>query len=162
MRGARLMKERWREWLGAVKKRAASVASRGDLVTEGRKILARYLRTTLGRCPACGADFADHLFTQFAITVYTVETQRRAEDFLLAVRERRWRDVLKFKEFENVSDALVARAIRCPGRQIVVLVMLDPYDFYDTMSIAEQQVLDHDSSRELESLINRDEWEPLA
>lgn len=156
------MKESWRECLGALKKRAAGWLGTEDDVTRGLKLVAGYLRSGLGRCPACGGDFTDHSFVRFAMTLYVIENERRCNDFLAALREQRWRDALQFREFDPLNDALVAHAVRCPGRRLVWVVMHEPYNFADLPSIFEMRVLDAQSSAELESLIERDPWVPLA
>lgn len=130
-------------------------------MTKGQQIVIANLRRMLGSCPVCNQNFTSHLYTRFAITIFTRERQHRIAEFLKALREHRWRDVMEFNEFDGMEDALVAHALRCGGRQIVWLVIREPYELGDSPTLVEQEILNLENSREIESLISQDSWVSL-
>lgn len=131
------------------------------LKREGQKIEAENLRLMLGRCSVCEQEFTGHSYARFALTPLTKENGQHVNDFLRALREHRWSDVIKFRDYEALSDALGAHALRCAGRQIVWLAIRDPFEPGDTQSIIEQGILDHEDSRVLEAAIGRVCWVSL-
>lgn len=135
--------------------------SNEKLIREGQKIEVANLRRMLGRCPVCDQEFTGHYYARFALTPLAKENERHVNEFLTALREHRWSDVIEFRDFEPLSDALGAHALRCAGRQIVWLAIRDPFELGDTQSIIEQEILDHEDSRKLESLISQDSWVSL-
>jgi hypothetical protein len=128
---------------------------------KGQKIVTENLQLMLGHCPICDQEFTGHYYARFAVTVLTNENGQRVNDFLTILREHRWTDVMKFREFDPLCDALVAQALRCAGRQIVWMAIREPFELGDTSSILEQEILDHEDSRELESLTSQDRWVSL-
>lgn len=131
------------------------------LIREGRKLEVANLRRMLGSCPICGQDFTGHYYASFALTPLPKENKQQVDEFLKALREHRWADAKKFRDFEPLDDAIGAQALRCAGRQIMWLAMLYPYEPGADQSIIEQGILDHEESRLLEDLIERDGWVAL-
>lgn len=131
------------------------------LIEEGQKIEVANLRRLLGRCPVCEQEFAGHYYSTFALTPFTKANEWRVDEFLTALREHRWGDVMKFRDYEALSDALGAQALRCVGGKIVWLALCYPFEPGDTQSIIERETLDHEESRALESFIGQDRWASL-
>ena len=131
------------------------------LIHEGQKIEVANLRRMFGRCPVCQREFAGHYYARFALTTFTDENAQHVNEFLSALREHRFEDVRKFRDYEALSDALGAHALRCAGRQILWLAIREPVEPGDTQSIIEQEILDHEESRKLESLISQERWVSL-
>ena len=121
---------------------------------------ATHLRRLLDVCPVCKGGFTGHRFARFAITVSSRSTEKRADEFLLALKEHRWNDVLAFKEFDAMSDAIVANVVRCAGRQLAWIAVLEPFELFDGPSIMGWDVVDPQS--ELEALIEQDKWFPMS
>ena len=120
--------------------------------------MAANLRKWLKHCPACEGGFTDHYFASFAITVVDEARMSRATELLAALRDERWNDTLQFREFEPLRDALVAHVLRCPGRRLIWLAVLEPFELADSAYIVDYGMVSPESKPKLESIISPDKW----
>jgi hypothetical protein len=123
-------------------------------------IVARELRDFFKNCPICGRHFKRHKFARFALTPLTTENEQRVEEFLCALRQHRWRDVIRFQQFKPYQDVIVAHAVRCSNEKLCWLAVEEPYEYFAPF-VREWGVLDLSSSRELEGVIKASAWARL-
>ena len=98
-----------------------------DNVAEGSKIRAKRLRKLLQSCPICQSGFADHQYSQFAMTINAEENAESYYAFLKAADNREWQELCSFQEFQGDRDAIIATALRCPGKGLAFILEDDPW-----------------------------------
>ena len=120
----------------------------------GAKVKARHIRAMLRRCAVCGQSLKNHSFHRFGVTIGSPENAKNAASFLKAISEHRWTDVAGFKSFDVQKDTYGADVVRCNLVPLLTtLVTWEPADFGIGEEFVHLEVLDGESSRELESLI---------
>lgn len=129
---------------------------------EGHRVAAKHLRRLLEVCPVCRGDFTGHLFARFAVIAMRKDTEKEADEFLLCLKEHRWKEALAFSKFDARSDAIVANALRCAGRQFAWIAVLESFELFDGPSVMGWDVLDPQSGAELEALLQEDQWFPMV
>ncbi len=93
-------------------------------------VIARELRSILDGCPICQGGFRDHTYSVLATLVMdeTADGVGRLAQFLLCIRDCRWRDVLGFRQWIASADTLVAFAFRCDKGRVGIVTVFSPAD----------------------------------
>jgi hypothetical protein len=108
--------------------------------------------------PGCEGDLARHEYSTFARTVATDEHSARLIELFEALKEHRWQKAKGFQEFEGRYNAAEAMALRCVSGLLVVLILRNPEELYESSSILAYEVLNPEDSKELNTQIEPDSW----
>jgi hypothetical protein len=120
----------------------------------GGKAQAHRIKTWLNRCPACEQSFKGHSFNRLAVTIFAPERTKDASVLLKAVGAHRWAELMQLQSFDPLLDAYCADVVRCNRvAQLVTLVWIEFFELTAKEELIHLEVLDADSSRELESLV---------
>ncbi len=122
---------------------------------------AKKLRRVLKSCPVCGEGFSQHSYALLATTVFGADQKLRVTAFFESLEEHRWSDLLKFRNWDALSNNVESYAIRCVTGRAAIVTLHSPYEVYEDDSIIKCEVLSSESSQELLPLIEADEWKPL-
>lgn len=122
----------------------------------------REMQCFFDECPACSGSFVAHDVTTFAMTVAREETSQRTNDFLQALQDHRWHDAKTFQEFDGAYNAAVAKVLRCAGGSLVLLIVRDPRELYESSSLLACEVLSSEVAGALNSEIAPEQWERLC
>ena len=122
----------------------------------------REIQRFFDKCPACSGGFAAHNVATFAMTVAREETSQRTNDFLQALQDQRWRDAKSFHEFDGAHNAAVAKVLRCTSGSLVLLIVRDPVELYESSSLLACEVLSSEVADALNSEIASEQWERLC
>ena len=126
--------------------------------TEVEDATAAELRRMLKECPACGGDLAGHQYANFAITIATDENHPRLVEFFEALKGHRWREAKGFQEFEGRYNAAEAIALRCVSGSLIMLLIRNPEELWESSSVLDYEVLSPEGGKELDARIEPDEW----
>ena len=93
-------------------------------------VLARELRSILDGCPICQNGFRDHTYSVLATLVMDerADGAARLSQLLRCMREFRWRDVLRFRQWIASADTIVAFAFRCDNGRVGIVTVFSPAD----------------------------------
>ena len=122
----------------------------------------REMQRFFDECPACSGSFVAHDVATFAMTVARNETSQRTKDFLKALQDHRWRDAKSFQQFDGAYNAAVARVLRCAVGSLVLLIVRDPEELYESSSLLVCEVLSTEMAAALNSEIAPEQWERLC
>lgn len=125
--------------------------------------VARELRRMLDNCPICDSGFGGHFYALFATTVMDKQAQEgsRTFEFLKTLKEHRWREALRFQDWEDSRDDAEAYAVRCHTGRLGLLLVSSPHDPQSSDTVVHFEVLDVANGEELTALISPDRWEQL-
>jgi hypothetical protein len=73
-------------------------------------VIARELRRTLQRCPACDSGYRDHSYALLATVVMNKDCQSslRLKQYYDFLQEHRWHELLCMREWSDSADSLVS------------------------------------------------------
>jgi hypothetical protein len=60
-----------------------------------------------------------------------------------------------------LRDATLVYVVSCPSKKLAVVIMSNPYDPDDVTFVFDHEVLDHDASEDLRSVVNNERWMPM-
>jgi hypothetical protein len=123
--------------------------------------IAVELRRMLKVCPACQASLANHSYALFAITIASDERKKHLLEFVRALQFHDWRVAQQFSDFDPLLNATEAFALKCLSGSLVLLVVRNPFELFESSNILQLEVLGRVSGEELESLIESDKWRTL-
>lgn len=122
----------------------------------GKTLLVKAFTKAFSRCPICDDGFVDHYFTLLSVTPsWKVEL---VKEMLEKVKHYEWSAAREFSEFDPMQDAIAVYVLRCPGKRMAVVIVSDPYEPYHNPGVLEHEVLDHQRSRELRSVMGEARW----
>lgn len=141
----------------------AVALSKKKLSDERKKLdaTALKLRNVMQQCPICENGFSNHAYSSFASTILGEAEKPNVIEFFKALKEHRWQDVKKFKEWEATRDNAEVYLVRCLNNQIALLVVRSPEEFYESDSLIAYEALDLEQSQLLDNLIKHEEWKSL-
>lgn len=129
-------------------------------VNRGSKGITSYIRKDFDNaCPICRDKFVDHSFTLLAVT--SSDETDRVNHLLNNVKAHRWADAFQIKEFDASRDATIVYVLSCPSNKLAMVIMSDPYDPYDVTFVFDHEVLDHETSEDLRSVLKDEKWRPM-
>jgi len=128
---------------------------------EKRDLTSECLRRYLPTCDVCGRLLHDgHRYVEIASIVLTGDKRQSTKGFFDAIRDRHWKTLRSFPEFEGGEDDLVAYLILCPQGSGSVVTVLDPVELYANPQC---QTIDPISASEVNDilpLLGDAEWRP--
>jgi len=119
---------------------------------------ALVLVRVLKRCPICKSPLTAHHYASFATTVLGEGRTPRVVDFFRSIKDHRWADLQRFQDWESLSDALEALAVRCSTGEISLAIIRNPQEFWDSDQLVDLEVLTSEESRQLEAFIEQNKW----
>lgn len=126
-------------------------------------VIARELRRILDGCPICDGGFRFHYYALLATVV--VDEQRKAQQHLQQLfgflKEHRWHEVLRFREWHAFKDAVDFFAFRCDRGRIGILTVLSPVEAESSDVPLHFAVLTLEEGNKLQALIASEKWLPL-
>ena len=123
--------------------------------------IAAELRGMLKVCPTCGANLNGHSYALLATAVASDEKKKELAEFFQALKAHDWRKVRQFADFDPLLNAAEALALKCTSGSLALLIVRSPFELFDASSIMDSEVLDSESGRELDALIEADKWRTL-
>jgi hypothetical protein len=127
-----------------------------------RDATAGELRNLLRQCPICRGQLDGHDYAALAVTVLSPKNKERVLQLVSAAQGKRWNGLSAFHEFDPMRDAVQADALRCPGGQVVILIVRNPFELFEGYDLLSWTMLDHQQSRELETHLEQVRWRPLT
>lgn len=117
----------------------------------GKTLLVKAFTKAFSCCPICDEGFVDHYFTLLSVVpTWKVEF---VKEMLERVKHYQWSAAREYSEFDPLQDAIAVYVLRCPGKRMAVVIVSDPYELYFNPGVLEHEVLDHERSRELRSVM---------
>ena len=123
---------------------------------------AAELRRMLKPCPACGANLDDHWYALCAVTVAAPENKERLGDFCRTLKAHDWPRLIQFDDFDPLLNALEVFVIKCISGAMVLLAVRNPFELYETKAVLDCEVLASVTGKELDSLIESQQWQRLS
>ena len=115
----------------------------------------------LQECPACKGSLHAHQFVDFAITIASNETKTQLLDFFRALKKHDWRAAKRFQDFDPRYNAAIAKVLRCVSGSIVLLIIRDPEELWESSNIEDYEVLSPEIGRALEAEIESSQWRTI-
>jgi hypothetical protein len=131
---------------------------RAKSVARGIKIVAKRLRKFFKVCPACDMKFRHHQLARIAITIMANSNKSRIDELLQTIKDKDWKKIFTFDEFDEMENALVFQVINCPSEKAVWLLAVEPYSLDEPYEVTEYEVLDSIEAQRLLSLVKSDKW----
>lgn len=125
--------------------------------------IARELRRALDGCPICDGSYRDHSYIILATVAIAQQWQSplRVKQYYDCLQERRWPELLSIREWDDVADALIGFAFRCPVGRVGIVTMLSPAkpDLPDTP--LHYTILPEEEGKRLRALLLPEKWRAL-
>jgi hypothetical protein len=126
-------------------------------------VVARELRRILDGCPICQGGFRDHTYSLLATVAMNekVDSAARLAQFLRCMRDRRWRDVLDFRQWIAAADTIVTFAFRCDKGRVGIVTVFSPADLEAPDEPLQFTILSLEEGQKLLSVVEPGYWKHL-
>jgi hypothetical protein len=114
-----------------------------------------------GNCPKCGNTLRDHSYQLFATTVAD-EHSETLMDFIRCAKRHEWETLSHFQTFDPLKNALEVYSLRCPDSSLSLLIVRDPFELFDGMSVEDSEGLDQEESTRWSSFLPAHKWKSLG
>lgn len=141
--------------------RVNGIGEEGESAPESA--VARELHRVLGSCPVCDGSYRDHLYSILATVALTEHWQSplRVKQYYDCLQERRWRELLSIREWDDAADTLIAFAFRCSVGRVGIVTMLSPAETSLPDTPLHYAILPEQEGNKLLALLPPDRWRPL-
>jgi len=134
-----------------------------DAEVSPKDVIARELRRILDDCPICGGGFRYHSYALLAAVVIDEQrkAQKRLQQLFGLLKEHRWHEFLRLREWEAFKDAVDIFAFRCDRGRIGILTVLSAVEEKSVDVPLHFAILTLEEGNRLQALIAAEGWMPL-
>jgi hypothetical protein len=123
-----------------------------------REVVLGIRRFLSGPCPNCGSSLAEHDWAMFATTVAGEKNTPRLTEFFAKIKERDWRSVGTFADWDPIQNDMEVYAVRCVSGG-VVFVLRNPFELYESDELYLRETISAAEIVEIEKLIPSTSWQ---
>ena len=125
--------------------------------------VARELRRILDGCPICQGGFRDHTYTLLATVALNEKADgvARLAQLLQCMRDCRWHDVLRFRQWMACADSIAAFAFRCDKGRVGIVTVFSPADSAAPDEPLHFTILSLEEGKKLLAVVEPGHWIPL-
>jgi hypothetical protein len=111
-----------------------------------------------GECPKCAQALNGHRYQIYAMTVATSERNDVLVDFIQKARHHEWKSLLRSQDFDPVKNSLEIYALQCPEEFVSMLLVRDPFELCDGLSLESWQLLQGPDTRSWLTFLDPSKW----
>ena len=125
--------------------------------------VAREIRRILDGCPICKGDFRDHTYSLLAAVALNEKTDGVAPltQLLRCMRDCRWHDVLRYRQWIGYADSIAAFAFRCDKGRVGIVSVFSSADSAAPDEPLQFTILSLKEGQKLLAVVEPGHWIPL-
>lgn len=122
---------------------------------------AEKLKRLTSTCSVCGRGLDGHRFAQIASTVANEGNARRVQQLFGHVKRHQWEALKDYADFRGDQNTVIMYAITGPHGGGMVLLILDPFELYESAELYLQEQLTASEVAAILQLSPAETWQAL-